>query len=115
NRMKFDAQEKVSYKLSADFVTNVDRGAQEIYRRKLTEWFPCWGIVGEEDGLNIPYKLYDGDMYFTVDPLDGTKAFIRQQSHGIGTMIALVKNDTVIAACVGDIMTGELYYFRPQS
>ncbi len=51
----------------------------------------------------------------TVDPLDGTKAFIRRQSHGIGTMISLVRDGVVIAACVGDVMTKEIYYFRPDS
>ena len=53
--------------------------------------------------------------FFTVDPLDGTKAFVRRQSHGVGTMVALVEQGRVVSAYVGDINTQEIYGYRPGS
>ena len=64
----------------ADFVTSADKAAQAVYVKLLRESFPDFGIVAEEDHLSVNPKA---EIYFTVDPLDGTRAFIRRQSHGI--------------------------------
>ncbi len=98
---------------SPDMVTSADHAAQQVYVKLLREWFPTFGIVAEEDQLRVPCTEPTCDAWFTVDPLDGTKAFIRRQSHGVGTMVALVVDGTVIAACVGDVMTQEVYAVRP--
>lgn len=98
-----------------DFVTTADRGAQEVYAKLIRESFPQFGVVGEEDNLSIPCSVPGHDVWFTVDPLDGTKAFVRRQSHGIGTMISLVVDGQVVAAYVGDVMTQEVYGYRPGS
>lgn len=115
NRQAFEATEKESYKPSRDFFTNADTEAQKICLKTITECFPGFGVIAEEDNLRIPCTIPGVDMYFTLDPLDGTKAFMRRQSHGIGTMISLISGDEIIAACVGDVMTGEIYYYRPDS
>jgi len=97
-----------------DIFTSADKAAQGIYVKMIREAFPGYGIVAEEDHLHVDADPEIG-MYFTVDPLDGTKAFERRQSHGVGTMIALVRDTDVIAAYVGDVMTREVYGFRPES
>lgn len=95
-----------------DLVTSADRLAQEIYVRAFKRDFPGFGIIGEEDGLNVEADAQNIGRYFTVDPLDGTRAFARNSSHGVGTMCALVDQDEVRAAYVGDANTGEIYgYF----
>ena len=115
-RFRFVATDKVSaYKQGWDVVTSADQRAQEIVLRTLQECFPGVGIVAEEDELSLPCTLRGVDAFFTVDPLDGTKAFVRRQSHGIGTMLALVVDGEVAAAYVGDVMTKEIYGFRPGS
>lgn len=97
-----------------DVLTSADARAQEIYLRSIQECFPSFGVVGEEDSLLIPPK--EGfTAYFTIDPLDGTKAFVRRQSHGVGTMLSLVQNGKVIAAYIGDVNTREIYGYRPGS
>lgn len=98
---------------SPDMVTSADHAAQRVYVKLLREWFPTYGIVAEEQGLRVPCTDPTCERWFTVDPLDGTKAFIRRQSHGVGTMIALVEAGRVIAGCVGDVMTQEVYAVRP--
>jgi fructose-1,6-bisphosphatase/inositol monophosphatase family enzyme len=101
-----------------DWVGPADEEGQRIFEELLTEHFvePLgFGIIGEEDGLNIPCTVKGHSIYFTVDPIDGTSAFGRQQSTGIGSMVALVADGEVVAVCIGDILAGEMYYFRPGS
>ena len=111
-RQVFDVTNKTGYGGDMnDVFTSADRKAQEVYLKLLRECFPDHGIVAEEDALSIP-ATNGVTGYFTVDPLDGTKAFIRRQSHGVGTMIALVEDGRVVAAYVGDVNTQEIYGYR---
>lgn len=115
-RLVFEATDKTGYDGTMnDVVTSADRAAQEIYVRRLAECFPGFGIIAEEAELSIPCTLDSANAYFTVDPLDGTKAFKRKQSDGIGTMLALVINGDIVAAYIGDVTTGEIYGYRPGS
>src|SRR5262245_36922112 len=75
-------------KAGGDRVTEVDYASQAIFLAKLTEYFPEYGIVAEEHSFSRPSQLPDG-LFFTVDPLDGTKAFERKQSAGFGPMLSL--------------------------
>jgi len=116
-RFTFEARTKESTfghsGLRGDFVTTADQSAQRVFVTLLSNWFPDFGIVAEEEGLRLPCTHPTHDLWFTVDPLDGTRAFMRRQSHGIGTMVALVCDGEVIGACVGDVMTSEVYAARP--
>ena len=105
-------ENKVAYNgTDEDFVTNGDKKAQEMYVREIKQHFPSFGIIAEEENLRVPCTIPNQDIYFTLDPLDGTKAYKRKQSHGVGTMIALIRNGEIIAAYIGDINTGEIYGF----
>lgn len=117
----FEISEKQGYDGSMnDLFTTADTKAQAVVLKSLRECFPDFGIVAEEDGLRIPSQEPLG-RYFTIDPLDGTKAFVRQQSHGVGSMTSLVRPEglagpaEVEAVVIGDINTQELYYYRPES
>jgi fructose-1,6-bisphosphatase/inositol monophosphatase family enzyme len=115
-RITFEAKHKLAYDgISDDLVTTADAAAQEVFIRSLRECFPQFGIIAEEDDLFIPCTHPTLDIYFTVDPLDGTKAFGRRQSHGVGSMISLVCQGKVIASYIADINTQEIYGYRPDS
>jgi fructose-1,6-bisphosphatase/inositol monophosphatase family enzyme len=115
-RFVFDAQHKEHPdEPLEDLVTSADHEAQRIYLRAIRKCFPNFGVIAEEDDLLVPCSLPNRQLYFTVDPLDGTKAFARRQSTGVGTMIALVDSGKVLAAYLGDVMTQEIYGFRPDS
>ena len=95
----------------SDIVTIADREAQEMYIRMIRENFPLYGVMAEEDELS-----WEGSgLYLTVDPLDGTRAYARRQSTGVGTMIALADGTEVLSAYVGDALTSEVYGYRPDS
>lgn len=114
-RFIFEAQIKtVDYKRGKDLVTSADFKAQDLYLEMLQKNFPLAGIVAEES-FACPCTDPGLEYFFTVDPLDGTKAFGRRQSEGIATMIALVIAGKVEGICIGDVMTGEVYYSRPFS
>lgn len=113
----FTSKEKVSdYKLGEDLVTSADYAAQAVYIKIIDENFPYAGIVAEE---SFARKCSDPDpknnYYFTIDPLDGTKAYGRKQSHGVSTMIAYVCNGVVEGATIGDPNTLEVFHSRPES
>lgn len=96
-----------------DFVTSADLAAQELYVECIRRCFPGFGIVAEEEHLAVPCTLYGTNIWVTIDPLDGTRAFMRRQSHGVGTMVSLVQDSEIVAAFVGDVFTREIYGYRP--
>lgn len=112
-RYSFEATVKQGYSGSMDDVfTTADTNAQAIFEGLIRESLPGVGLIGEE-GLSVPCTLEGVDAYITIDPLDGTKAFVRRQSHGVGTMVALVVDGEVVSAWVGDINTLEMFGYRP--
>lgn len=97
-----------------DLFTSADTEAQRIYLRSLQECFPGYGIIAEEGILSIA-STHPDRLFFTVDPLDGTRAFVRRQSHAIGTMLSLCSPDRLLSAYIGDVNTREIFGFRPGS
>lgn len=114
-RMIFETHTKEGYSGKMDDVfTSADKKAQEIYLRTFRECFPGYGVIAEEDSLVIK-SSNKNPLYITTDPLDGTKAYVRKQSNGVGTMVALVHGKEVISAYIGDVNTDEVYGYRPGS
>jgi histidinol-phosphatase len=72
-------------------VTEADKAAEEIIRGIISERYPDHGFYGEETG-----RSGGGDFLWLVDPIDGTKSFIRQYPF-FSTQIALsFKNELVV-------------------
>ncbi|MEK7765876.1 MAG: inositol monophosphatase family protein [bacterium] len=72
-RRGFRGKFKVELKSDDTPVTAVDRACEEILRRDLMKAFPGDGLVGEEYGT----ERADAEAIWIVDPIDGTKSFIR--------------------------------------
>ncbi|MGH8481034.1 MAG: inositol monophosphatase family protein [Nevskiaceae bacterium] len=64
---------KVRYKADASPVTEVDEAAEVAIRRLLKRKFHGHGFRGEETGADHT----DAEYVWLVDPIDGTKAFVR--------------------------------------
>ena len=75
-------------------VTIADRGAEERARAWIEKRFPEDGILGEEFGDVRP----DARRRWILDPIDGTKSFIRRVPLW-GTLIAVTDGETVLAGC----------------
>lgn len=110
----FEITEKsVTYKdETLDFFTTADTLSQEMGVKLMKENFPTFGIIAEEDDLTIPSQTGDDNLRFAFDGLDGTKAYMRRQSHGIGVMLALARKDEIIAAFVGDVNSDDIYGYQ---
>lgn len=75
-------------------VTVADRGAEELARTWIEKRFPDDGILGEEFGDIRP----DARRRWIIDPIDGTKSFIRTVPLW-GTLIAVAEGESVLAGC----------------
>jgi histidinol-phosphatase len=64
---------EVDRKADASPVTQADRASEEILKRELLTAFPTDAFLGEETGATTGTSGYE----WIVDPIDGTKSFIR--------------------------------------
>ncbi len=72
-------------------VTEADIEAEKIIRSTLLEVFPDYGFYGEETGKSES----SNGMVWLVDPIDGTKSFVRR-SPFFSTQIALMSPDGLV-------------------
>jgi len=89
-------------------VTIADREAELAARAWIAERFPDDGIQGEEFGAVRP----DARRQWILDPIDGTKAFVR----GVplwGTLIACTEGNTVLAGAACYPAVNELIAAAP--
>ncbi|HVT37364.1 MAG TPA: inositol monophosphatase family protein [Nevskiaceae bacterium] len=63
----------VQYKADASPVTEVDVAAEQAIKQALQSRFPTHGFFGEETGRDHA----DAEYLWLVDPIDGTKGFVR--------------------------------------
>ena len=63
-----------------DYVTEIDRAAEQCIIQALRKAYPTHGILGEESGLT-PGSGEGADYLWIIDPLDGTTNFIRGVPH----------------------------------
>lgn len=83
----FKTQPKVSYKLDKSPVTKADLEVEKLIRKIITKNFPDHGIIGEELPPINPKAKYQ----WVIDPIDGTKSFVRSLPFW-STLLALMEN-----------------------
>ena len=88
-------------------ITLADRLADNVIRKILKLNFPEIPIVSEESHCDL--KSVIGGAYFLVDPLDGTKEFIKKTGE-FTVNIALILNAKAELGVVYVPVTEELYY-----
>lgn len=96
----------VQTKSPNDFVTEVDRAAENAIIEVLRDAYPEHGILAEESGESG--ESVDSEYRWIIDPLDGTTNFI----HGFpqyAISIALARNDVLEQAVVYDPTRNELF------
>ena len=89
---RFHAQDlQIETKPDTTPVTDADRAVEKKIREVLSKERPLDKIVGEEFGS--PDEIRPGERYWVIDPIDGTKNFLR----GVpiwATLIGLVYRDS---------------------
>ena len=94
---------QVHTKTDGSPVTVADQDAEETARRVIETYYPHDGILGEEFGETRP----GARRRWFVDPIDGTKSFIRGAPLW-GTLVGVMEGDTVIAGAIHCPVTQEL-------
>src|SRR3989338_7241823 len=92
-------------KADRSLVTNADREADRFIRAGLRQHFPRHAILTEESGMD---GRPDSEFVWVVDPLDGTKAYVRE-TKGFSVMIGLLRGGQPYAGVVMDPWEGHLY------
>jgi myo-inositol-1(or 4)-monophosphatase len=95
-------------KSALDYVSEVDRGAEEAIREVLLSRLPQAQIIGEEFS---PDAVAGDSLTFVVDPLDGTTNFL----HGFpwyAISIGVLDRGTLVAGVVQNAATGECFVAR---
>jgi myo-inositol-1(or 4)-monophosphatase len=107
NRASLDVDKlKVTVKQQSDYVTEVDRAAENAIIEVLREAYPHHGILAEESGLSD--SAADSEYQWIIDPLDGTTNFI----HGMpqyAVSIGLAHKGVMTQAVVYDPNRNELF------
>ena len=88
-------------------VTLADKIADKVIGDILKSEFPNIPIVSEESHCNLNSVM--GEIYFLVDPLDGTKEFIKKTGE-FTVNIAVILNGKAELGVVYVPVTKELYY-----
>jgi histidinol-phosphatase len=99
---------EVSFKADKTPVTEADVRAEQAIRQTLSARFPEYGFYGEETGRHA----MDADNIWLVDPIDGTKSFVRDCPF-FSTQIALLRGGRLVlgvscAAAYGEMAWAEL-------
>ena len=84
-------------------VTQADVECEEAIRKIILARFPQHGFYGEETGQTRA----DAELLWLVDPIDGTKGFVRQYPF-FSTQIALMRNGRLILGVSNGVMFDEL-------
>ncbi len=100
----FGSQLPVEYKGDRSPVTRADRECEQQVASVLRSAFPDYGIVGEEFG-----EREGRGARWIVDPIDGTKNFIRGIPY-FATLIGLEEEGEVVAGVVYAPASGDLLY-----
>ena len=97
---------EVEIKPDATPVTVADREAEDIIRAALKAAFPGHAILGEERG-----REGEGEFLWLVDPLDGTKSFVRGTPY-FSTQIALMHKGELVLGVSHAPVYGETMWAR---
>ncbi len=90
-------------------LTLADKKSHEIISRGLLELYPEIPIISEE-GKDIPFEdRKSWNTFFLVDPLDGTKEFIKRNGE-FTVNIALIENGKPALGVIHVPITNETYY-----
>ena len=100
-------QRNIEVRIKADKspVTEADVRCELAIRAILEARFPAYGFYGEETGSHDE----DAESLWLVDPIDGTKAFVREYPM-FSTQIALMRRGEIVLGVSSAPVYGEIAY-----
>jgi histidinol-phosphatase len=104
-RSMYQHNVEVRFKADKSPVTEADVRCETAIREILEARFPDYGFFGEETMA----RGLDADNVWLVDPIDGTKAFVREYPM-FSTQIALMRRGEIVLGVSSAPVYGELAY-----
>ena len=80
-------------------VTEADEAAEKLIRERLQQRFPAHGFYGEEGGA----AGLDREVVWLVDPLDGTKSFVRRTGFFSTQIAAMVGGELAVGVSAAPV------------
>ena len=90
-------------------VTEADRRGEALILERLKAQFPEIPVISEEDASEFGTPEAVGPRFFLVDPVDGTKAFVRGDPN-FTVNIGYIENGRPVAGAVCAPATGETWH-----
>lgn len=104
-----DADPKTEYKRDGSPLTQADLVSHNIVVEGLARLTPEWPVISEES-QEVPFaRRQPWQIFWLVDPLDGTKEFLRRSGE-FTVNIALIENNRPLLGVVYAPAIGLLYY-----
>ncbi len=103
---------KIRTKDDASPVTDADEAAEKIILAGLAKAAPGIPVVAEESAAAGHIPDISGGRFFLVDPLDGTKEFIKKNGE-FTVNIALIENGVPVSGVVYAPAIGQIYAGTP--
>jgi 3'(2'), 5'-bisphosphate nucleotidase len=92
-------------------VTEADQRGERLILEHLDRHFPGVPVISEEDASEFGTPDAIGPRFFLVDPLDGTKAFVRGDPN-FTVNIALIQDGRPVAGAVNAPPSGETWFTK---
>jgi len=102
-------QLQIENKDKNDFVTEIDRSAEDTIIGILKKAYPDHAFLGEESGKHEGKEGGSAQYEWIIDPLDGTTNFLYGIPH-FAVSIALKKDGKLDQAVIYDPMKDDLFY-----
>jgi len=90
-------------------VTRADRAADRVIRDALGALVPLWPVISEESKLPSYEERRQWDYCWLVDPLDGTKEFIRRSGEFSVNIALIHRHEAVLGLILGPVQ-GECFW-----
>lgn len=90
-------------------VTEADRAGERLILARLAERFPEIPAISEEHACEFGTPDAIGPRFFLVDPVDGTKAFVRGDPN-FTVNIGLIDHGAPVAGAICAPATGEVWF-----
>src|SRR5688500_19985907 len=95
----YGSESQVSYKEDKSPLTAADRASHDLLVRALEGQTPTIAVVSEESASETTIEPGQADNYWLVDPLDGTKEFLKQ-SGDFTVNVALIQGGQPVLGVV---------------
>jgi 3''(2''),5''-bisphosphate nucleotidase, bacterial len=105
----YDEPVELTVKADESPLTQADKASHHLIEQRLTALTPDWPVISEESDETVKSQRTHLSAYWLVDPLDGTKEFIKRNGE-FTVNIAFIVNGVAEFGVVGVPVQNKLYW-----